>query len=127
VGHGTLRSTLDHHIYVVGFWTELMQGRPVPARPQGVSIPELIERHERSYAAFRELAHRVRAEGRLDESFLDHHGHRCRLGTTIIQVVLHNGLHRAEAMHMLRRLGAADMEGDWDPQEWEWDTKAVEP
>ena len=119
-GRGSLRETLDHLIYVVGFWVALMTRDPIPPKHgRPLSIPELRERFEQNHVAFAALARRIHAEGRTDEIFPDHHGDLCTLGITILQVPLHNARHRADAQHMLTRLGVPDVR-DWDPQEWEW-------
>ena len=121
-GRGSLRDTLDHMIYIVGFWVALMNKEAIPPKHgRPLSIFELKERFERNHAAFASLARRIHAEGRTEEIFPDHHGDLCTLGITILQVPLHNARHRAEAQHMLTRLGLADV-WDWDPQEWEWAT-----
>ena len=120
VGHGSLRATLDHLVYVNGFWPALMNREPAPPKHERpLSIPELTERFERNHAAFAALARRIHAEGRTEETFPDHHGDLCTLGITILQLPLHNARHRAEAQHILPRLGVTEV-WDWDPQEWEW-------
>jgi len=118
VGHGTLRETFDHMIYVVALWTGLMAEQPVNMPRDDRSIAALIERHKSSYPAFASLARRLRDEQRLDDTFVDHHAIRQECGATIIQVILHNAQHRGEALHMLQRLGVPDLP-DGDPQEWE--------
>jgi uncharacterized damage-inducible protein DinB len=119
-GRGSLRETLDHLIYVVGFWVALMNRESIPPKHgRPLSIPELSEHFERNHAAFAALVRRIHDEGRTEEIFPDHHGDLCTLGITILQVPLHNARHRADAQHMLTRLGVADVR-DWDPQEWEW-------
>jgi uncharacterized damage-inducible protein DinB len=76
----------------------------------------LIERHERSCAGFASLARRIRDEGRFDESYvdtLDDPPTSKTLGGTIVHVITHNMFHRGEALHILQRLGVADLpEGD---------------
>jgi len=120
LGHGSLRDTLDHLVYIIAFWIALMSKESIPPRhTPALSIPELSEHFARNHAAFAALARRTRDEGRMDETFPDHNGDQCTLGITILQVPLHNALHRAEAQHMLRHLGVEDV-WDWDPQEWEW-------
>ena len=120
IGHGSLRAALDHLVYINAFWPALMNREPVPPKhDRSLSIPELTERFERNHAAFAALARRIHAEGRTEEAFPDHHGDLCTLGITILQLPLHNARHRAEAQHILPRLGVADV-WDWDPQEWEW-------
>ena len=126
IGHRTLRETFDHMISVVDFWTGLMTGRPVPhdrtTQQYDRSLPALIERHEQFSASFAEFARRAQAEQRLVDTFVDHYDYRQTVGSTIIQVMLHNALHRSEARHILVRLGVP-VRGDYDPQEWEHATR----
>lgn len=120
IGQGTLRETFDHMIYVVDSWTRQMAGEPAPPPREGrPSIAELIERHERNSAFFADVSRRVHDEQRLGETFTDAFGYPQTLGGTIVHVTLHNAQHRAEARHILERLG---VEGLWDgdPQEWEY-------
>lgn len=126
IGRQSLRETLDHMILVVDFWTVQMAGQPAPSRRlEGRrSVAELAERHARHHAAFADLARRARAAGRLDETFLDHYTYPQSLGATIIQVLHHNAQHRAEARHILERLGVS-VRGDLDPQEWEHATGRI--
>ena len=120
LGNGTLRETLDHIVYVIHFWTEQMLGRSVVEDPGGTrTIADLIEWHERFHPAFAAFARRAHDDQRLDETFLDHYNIRKSLGGTILQVCHHCAQHRAEAQHMLKRLGVADL-WDYDPQEWEY-------
>lgn len=122
IGHRTLRETLDHMIYVINFWTGWMTGTPVEHDRTTLqydrSIAALTERHERYQTAFAELARRIQAEQRLDDTFIDHYDVRQSLGATILQVVHHNAQHRSEVRHMLVRLGLTNL-WDYDPQEWE--------
>ena len=125
IGQGTLRDTFDHMIHVIDHWTALMDGRPAPPGREGnPSIDELIARNERYSATFAEVARRMRDEGRLDETFIDHYDYPQSIGATILQIITHNVQHRSEARHMLERLG---VEGLWDgdPQEWEHATGRI--
>ena len=128
IGQRTLRETLDHMIYVIDFWTGWMSGRPVEHDRTTLrydrSLAALMERHERYQANFAELARRVQAEQRLDDTFIDHYAVRQSLGATIIQLLNHNAQHRGEIRHMLERLGVEGM-WDYDPQEWEHVTGRV--
>ena len=125
IGQGTLRETLDHMIYVVDSWTRQMAGEPTPPPREGrPSIAELMERHERNSAFFADVARRMQADGRLDETFVDHYDYSQSIGATIIHVVLHNAQHRAEARHILERLGVEDV-WEGDPQEWEHTTGRI--
>ncbi|CAN5203067.1 hypothetical protein BH23CHL1_BH23CHL1_22190 [soil metagenome] len=119
IGHGTLRETLNHMIFVVDFWTTLMAGQPATwEREAHRSIAELIERHERFYATFVTFARRVHDEQRLEDTFVDHFGGQMTFGGAILHVVLHNAEHRTEALHILGRLGVPDLpevdHGLWD-------------
>jgi uncharacterized damage-inducible protein DinB len=118
LGHRTPRATLEHIVYYAGSWTALMAGQPVGDRRAADPVAALIERHERSHAAFAALARRVRDEGRLEETFVDHFGERMTFGGAILHVVLHNAEHRVEAVHMLARLGLPEPpevdHGLWD-------------
>lgn len=128
VGNRTLRTTLDHMIYVIDFWTGWMSGRPVEhdrtTQQYACSVSGLAERHERFQPVFADLARAIRDEQRLDETFIDHYGVRQSLGATIIQLMHHNTQHRSEIRHMLERLGVTGL-WDYDPQEWEHATGRV--
>ena len=118
IGHRTVRASLEHIIFYVAFWTALMAEQPIPEPRDDRSLAALIDRHERSYAAFAALARRVRDEQRLDDTFVDHFGERMTFGGAIVHVVLHNAEHRTEALHILTRLGVPDVpevdHGLWD-------------
>lgn len=118
VGHRTLRETFAHTIVNIEFWTGLMTGSPVATWGDGYSVAALRDWHERASAAFADVARRARDEGRLDETFVDHYDVNKSIGGTILHVVLHNAEHRTEAVHILQRLGVADVpevdHGLWD-------------
>ena len=99
----------------------------MPPRAEGrPSIAELMERHERNSAFFADVARRMQADGRLDETFVDHYDYSQSIGATIIHVVLHNAQHRAEARPTLGGLGVEDgWEGE--PREWEPTTGRISP
>jgi uncharacterized damage-inducible protein DinB len=120
IGHRTLRATLDHQIPNLDFWTGLMTGQPVEHQRGPSSLDTLIADHERAYAAFAILARRVRDEGRLDDTFLDHYGYPMTYGGAILMVILHNEAHRTEVVHIFARLGVSELaqievdHGLWD-------------
>ncbi len=118
IGHKTIRETLDHMTYVVGFWCRLMEGEPHAAPRDDLSLDGLAERHERNYDRFEQLARRLVDEDRLDETFVDHYDIVQSFGATIPQVCYHNAIHRSDLRHILVRLGV-ELRGDYDPQEWE--------
>jgi len=117
VGHRTLRETLRHMVGNIEEWTDLMAERPVRATPTGPqTAPVLRGRFEAAYAGFAELACALRDGRRLNETYadvLDQPPRRKSFGGTILHVITHNHQHRAEALHMLARLGVAGViEGD---------------
>lgn len=119
VGHRTLRATFAHVVINIEFWTGLMEGRQIDYQPpDDDSLDELRERHERAYDAFAALARRLRDEGRLDETYVDHYEVRKSMAGTILHVVLHDEGHRTEVVHILTRLGVPDLpevdHGLWD-------------
>ncbi len=124
IGHRTLRATFEHMIFNVEFWTALMAEQPVEAQRDDRSLAALIERHERSYAAFATVSHRVRDDQRLDDTFVDHFDADMTFGGAILHVILHDAQHRSEALHILERLGVPDLP-EGDPQEWEHATRGI--
>ncbi len=118
VGQRTLRETFGHTIVNIEFWIGLMTGTPVAEWMGGHSVAALRDWHERAYAAFAGFARRARDEGRLDETYNDHYDVLKSVGGTVLHVVLHNAEHRTEAVHILVRLGVADVpevdHGLWD-------------
>jgi uncharacterized damage-inducible protein DinB len=109
IGLRTIRTTFDHYIYNIEFWTALMKQEPLneshaEERKQR-SLPQLIKRHERAFDLFASTARAARDEGRLDETFKDHWDLPVTLGGSIIHVTLHNEMHRSEVVHMLTRIG----------------------
>jgi uncharacterized damage-inducible protein DinB len=118
VGLRTLRATFAHMIINIEFWTGLMTGKPVDyVPPSDLSLAALIDRHERAHAAFAAASRRFRDEGRLDDTYIDHYDVAKTMGGTVIHVVQHNVEHRAEAVHILARLGVPGIEVDhglWD-------------
>jgi uncharacterized damage-inducible protein DinB len=120
IGHRTLRETLDHQIPNLDFWTGLMTGQPIEPQPVPGSLETLIADHERAYAAVASVARRLRDEGRLDDTFRDHHGLPMTYGGGILMVILHNEAHRAEVVHIFARLGVPELaqvevdHGLWD-------------
>ena len=118
IGHRTLRDTFEHVIFNIAFWTALMTEQPVDEQRDDRSVTALIDRHERSYAAFASLARQFRDEQRLEDTYIDHYDARKSFGGTILHVVLHNAEHRTEALHILERLKVPDLpevdHGLWD-------------
>jgi uncharacterized damage-inducible protein DinB len=122
IGHRALRATFDHMVLNVEFWTGVMIGKPIPYESTYSALPSLLERHERSYAIFADLARRMRDEQRFDEVYQDHYDYPQTIGGTILHVILHNSQHRSDVLHILQRLGVPDLP-EADPQEWEHATQ----
>jgi uncharacterized damage-inducible protein DinB len=120
IGHRTLRETLGHQIPNLDFWTGLMTGQPIAQQQGPRALETLVADHERAYAAFARVARRVRDEGRLDETFIDHYGMPMTYGGAILMVILHNEAHRTEVVHIFARLGVSELaqvevdHGLWD-------------
>ena len=124
VGHRTLRETFGHMIFNVPFWTAFLAGRTPDGehssddQPDDRSLPALTDHHVRTYDAFTGVARQLRDEGRLADTFVDHYAVRKSFGGTVLLVVQHNVEHRAEALHILQRLGVPDLPevdlGVWD-------------
>ena len=126
-GVGSVRATLLHTVGSMEVWTDLMCGRVgrTAFHSEGwpPSVPELLERHDRASVAFATLARQLRDEGRLDDLWvdqLDDPPKEKTYGGAIGHILTHSHFHRAELLHMLQRLGLADLpEGDllsWEAQ-----------
>lgn len=123
-GWGNLRATLDHMIYNIEVWTDMMLSRPVDQRPEGDSVHDLSQRLESSYADFAALAKQIERESRMDDlwtDILDKPPRQKSFGGAIGHVITHNMHHRAEVLHIMARLGMTDLpEGDlmgWDQRQ----------
>ncbi len=118
IGHGTLLATFGHMVFNVEVWTEAIIGEPVQAKRSDDSLAELIERHTYALATFAAVARQMRDEQRLDDTFVDDFGAPMTYGGAMLHVILHEAEHRAEALHILQRLGVSDLpeidHGLWD-------------
>ncbi len=118
-GHETVYETLIHMIGNVRTWTDLMTGTPIDRAESswsGLSIDDLIARHDAASEDFAALARRIRDENRFDELWidtLDDPPTAKTYGGAIAHVISHDMHHRSELLHMLARLGLAGLpEGD---------------
>ncbi|MBI1259843.1 MAG: DinB family protein [Chloroflexi bacterium] len=120
-GWVTLRRTFDHMIGNIEIWTDLMMERPVRTGVRATSTRDLLARLDASYAEFADFARKIEREGRLDDLWtdvLDDPPTQKSYGGAIGHVITHNMHHRAEAQHIMHRVGVTDVpEGDlmgWD-------------
>lgn len=117
IGHRTFRAIARHMVGNIEIWTDLMAGRPVRSSPSAdPSLRDLLERFAAAYRDFAQVARATRDAGRLNEKYidvLDTPPREKSLAGTILHVITHNHMHRAELLHILERLGAPDLiEGD---------------
>lgn len=120
IGHRTARATLQHVVFNMEVWSDLMAGRPVQlergARPQDRSVPALIARLDRAASALAGIARSVARRGAWDERWvdvLDEPPAEKTYGGGIAHVITHSMHHRAQLLYILRRLGVQDLpEGD---------------
>lgn len=117
IGHRTVRATLQHMIGNIENWTGLMAARPPRRMPAAKpSIAELRQRFETAFDDFAKLARQLRDSRRLNDMYvdvLDQPPRQKSYAGTILHVVTHDHMHRAEILHMLERLGIEDLiEGD---------------
>lgn len=116
IGHRTIRRTLDHVVWNVECWTDLMQKRRVRTRDTDSSMTSLVRRFQTATEEFHSVAVQVVGEGRLDECYLDvldRPPKENSMGGTILHVVTHGMHHRAQLKYMLRQLGVPNVpEGD---------------
>ena len=127
IGHRTARATLQHIIFNVEVWSDLMAGRPVRldqgARPEERSVSALLERLDRAASHLASVAHTVSERGAWDERWvdvLDNPPAGKTYGGGIAHVITHSMHHRAQLLYILRRLGVGGLpEGDvlsWERQ-----------
>ena len=123
-GWGNLRATLDHMIYNIEVWTDMMLGQAVDQRPAGTTVKDLQHRLESSYQDFAMLARRIEQDRHMDDFWtdvLDNPPRQKTFGGAIGHVITHNMHHRAEVLHIMARLGMTDLpEGDlmgWDQRQ----------
>ena len=127
LGPGTLEATFQHMIGNVCVWTDLMAQRPVrqSAEEVAATADELSAAWQTAYADFAALARAIGDQGRWDATYvdvLDDPPRSKTFGGTIAHIITHNMQHRAEVIHMLTRLGLANvLEGDvlsWEQQSY---------
>ncbi len=117
IGHQTVRETLQHVIGNIEVWTDLMTARPVRRMPTTrQSIVELRQRFEAAFGDFAQVARQLRDTQRLNDMYvdvLDEPPQQKSYSGTILHVITHDHMHRAEILHMFQRLEIQGLiEGD---------------
>ncbi|WP_102125190.1 DinB family protein [Deinococcus planocerae] len=119
LGWRTVRATLGHIIGNMEVWTNLMNGLPERTFPEPaerwLTLDALQERLDTVAPRLADLARRIQAEGRLDDlwTFRANPFVQFTFGGALAHVVTHSMHHRAQLIHMLKRLGVPDViEGD---------------
>jgi uncharacterized damage-inducible protein DinB len=117
LGHGTLRSTVEHIVRNVEGWTDLMNECEIRSRPRDdLSLAALRRRYDAAVLDFGNTARRLRDDQKINDTYMDVLDSPPRaksFGGTILHVLTHNHSHRTEMLHMLERLGVKDLiEGD---------------
>lgn len=115
IGRRTLRATFQHIIRNMEAWSDAMAGRP--ARPRGEStISALTSRLDRAAADLVHIARGIEERNEWDQRWTDPHESSPvprTFGGAIAHVITHSMHHRAQILHMLRRLGIHNLpEGD---------------
>ena len=117
IGHRTVRETAQHIIGNIEVWADLMAARPVRRTPTArLSIFELRRRFDAAHSEFAQVSREVRDAQRLNDMYLDvldGPPQQKSYGGTILHVITHDHMHRAEMLHMLQRLRIQGLiEGD---------------
>ncbi len=117
IGHRTVRETVQHMIGNIEVWTDLMAARPARQMPTArQSVLELQRRFDAAFSDFAQVARKLRDTQRLNDTYvdvLDQPPQRKTYAGTILHVITHDHMHRAEILHMLQRLGIQGLiEGD---------------
>lgn len=117
LGHSSFRRTALHMVGNIEVWTDLLEGRPARSMPAATpTLPELHQRFDLAYHAFAQTARAARDAGRLNDLYwdvLDRPPQQKSVAGTLLHVITHNHMHRAELLHLLERLGVPDLiEGD---------------
>jgi len=119
IGHKSLRRTFAHIIGNMECWCDLMACVPQRESPKGNppnSISELTNRLDVVADQLLEIGRRIDREKCEDEFFVDYLDQPPRkkpLGAGLVHVATHGMHHRAQCLHIMRRLGMTDLiEGD---------------
>lgn len=115
IGLKTVRATIDHIIDNIEWWTDLMNGLPQRTFEElgedAMTLDGFVKRLELVAPQFAEVARKVQAEGRLDETWQARADQpdTFSYGNTVIHVITHSAHHRGQLMYMLKKLGVPDI------------------
>ncbi|MDZ4804299.1 MAG: DinB family protein [Candidatus Eisenbacteria bacterium] len=120
IGLRTLRATFHHIIRNMEIWSGLMAGRISPANRDELSTDQSIEgllgRLACAGPGLATLARSVATRNGWDEHWIDTFDDpptEKSFGGAIAHILTHSMHHRSQVIHMMRRLGIADVpEGD---------------
>lgn len=122
IGLRTVRKTFLHIVRNMEVWSDLMAGAPVRAEGDP-SVAGLLARLDRAAGDLARVAYDVAQRGAWDAKFvdpLDRPPTEKTFGGGVAHILTHSMHHRAQALHMLRRLGVSGLpEGDvlsWEQQ-----------
>jgi uncharacterized damage-inducible protein DinB len=127
IGHRTVRATLQHVIFNMEVWSDLMAGQPVQvdrgSKLQDRSVSAFISRLDQAAFNLARVARDVAQRGAWDERWtdvLDNPPAEKTYGGGIAHIITHSMHHRAQLLYMLRQLGVQNLpEGDvlsWEQQ-----------
>lgn len=119
IGPGTLRRTLIHIHNGESVWLKRWQGNIEarwPGESEKITVPDLAERFERTrLERDRYLIELAAPDINREQVYRDSKGAQFRavLGDMLVQGVMHTKHHQAQAVNILRRLGAEWPELDY--------------
>jgi uncharacterized damage-inducible protein DinB len=127
IGPGSLHDALRHIIGAMLRWSDRIADRPVresiERNPTPQTPEELLALLDQAARELEEVVSRVDRDGRYDEAMrAQFRSEPFTRGTAIVHVLTHGMHHRAQALNMLRHLGATDLP-ELDAIEWEVRTR----
>ena len=123
LGHRTVRLTFVHVVYNLEVWTALMNGQDARAIQERFTLDALEQGLKQTAPRLMALAGHIRDQHLWDALWtdtLDEPPQQKTYGGGIGHILTHSVHHRAQIIHMLKRLGVSDVpEGDllsWEAQ-----------
>jgi len=117
---GTLREALNRLVFTKENWLASVRQQPGPEN-EDKSVRGLLQRYDRAFIEFAELARQVRDENRWDETFVDalcQPPETFTYGGMLAHVITFTAFRRSMALKLFELLGVDDL-GYGDPIEWE--------